>query len=73
MLGRWCLCDQLQIKPQALSVQGASLVDSAARVAGLLTAGGVKLVFYDDLRGPGLLEVCAWISSDSTPHTSELC
>lgn len=34
-------------------------MDSAARVVGLLTAGGVKLVFHDGFRGPGLLEVCA--------------
>ena len=73
MPGRQCLCDHLQIKPQALGIQGASLVDSAARMVGLLAAGGVKLVFYDDFRGPGLLEVCAWIPSDFTPHVSALC
>jgi len=42
-------------------------------MVGLLAAGGVKLVFYDDFRGPGLLEVCAWIPSDFTPHASALC
>ena len=72
MPGRRRLCDQLQIKPQVPSVHGASLVDTVARVVGLLAAG-VTFVFYDDFRGPGLLQVCAWIPSDFTPHASVLC
>ena len=73
MPGRRRLWDQLQIKPQAPSVHGASLVDTAVRVVGLLAAGGVTFVFYDDFRGQALLQACAWIPSDFTPHASVLC